>query len=78
MTGSTRLPIDIWSDVMCPWCIIGYKELETVLAGLQDEIEAEIRWRPFELNPDMAEEGEDAAGPWKRWTRSGRASTACR
>jgi len=61
MSVPARLTIDIWSDVMCPWCIIGYKELETALAGLAGEIEAEIRWRPFELNPDMPEEGEDAA-----------------
>ena len=60
MSG-TRLTIDIWSDVMCPWCIIGYKQLETALAGLHGEIEAEIRWRPFELNPDMPPEGEDQA-----------------
>ena len=58
---SAHLTIDIWSDVMCPWCIIGYKQLETALAGLQGEIEAEIRWRPFELNPDMAPGGEDSA-----------------
>lgn len=55
------LSIDIWSDVMCPWCIIGYKQLETALAELEDEIAAEIRWRPFELNPDMPPEGEDQA-----------------
>jgi len=55
------LSIDIWSDVMCPWCIIGYKQLETALAGLEGEIAAEIRWRPFELNPDMPPEGEDQA-----------------
>jgi predicted DsbA family dithiol-disulfide isomerase len=55
------LAIDIWSDVMCPWCIIGYKQLETALAGLDGEIAAEIRWRPFELNPDMPPEGEDSA-----------------
>ena len=55
------LSIDIWSDVMCPWCIIGYKQLETALAELADEVAAEIRWRPFELNPDMPPEGEDQA-----------------
>lgn len=55
------LTIDVWSDVMCPWCIIGYKQLETALAALDGEIAAEIRWRPFELNPDMAAEGEDSA-----------------
>ena len=53
--------IDIWSDVMCPWCIIGYKQLQTGLATLEGEIAAEIRWHPFELNPDMPAEGEDSA-----------------
>ncbi len=58
MTNPTRLTIDIWSDVMCPWCIIGYSQLQKGLAQLQGEIEAEIRWLPFELNPDMPPEGE--------------------
>ncbi|MGH6786925.1 MAG: DsbA family oxidoreductase [Novosphingobium sp.] len=56
-----RLTIDIWSDVMCPWCIIGYRQLQQGLAQLEGEIEAEIRWLPFELNPDMPEAGEDQA-----------------
>jgi predicted DsbA family dithiol-disulfide isomerase len=54
-----KITIDIFSDVMCPWCIIGYKQLEKGLAQLEGEIEAEVRWRPFELNPDMMPEGED-------------------
>ncbi|MDP3674876.1 MAG: DsbA family oxidoreductase [Novosphingobium sp.] len=58
---TARVTIDIWSDVMCPWCIIGYKQLHTALATLEGEIEAEIRWHPFELNPDMPPEGEDSA-----------------
>ena len=53
-----KLTIDIYSDVMCPWCIIGYRQLQTGLAQLAGEIEAEIRWLPFELNPDMPPEGE--------------------
>lgn len=52
--------IDIWSDVMCPWCVIGYKNLEAALASLEGEIEAEIRWLPFELNPNMPPEGEES------------------
>ena len=60
------LAIDIWSDVMCPWCIIGYKQLETALDTLAGEITAEIRWRPFELNPDMPAEGEDSAAHLQR------------
>lgn len=58
MTAPTRLTIDIYSDVMCPWCIIGYSQLQKGLALLDGEIEAEIRWLPFELNPDMPPEGE--------------------
>ena len=54
-----RVSIDIFSDVMCPWCVVGYKNLEKALGTLKDEIEAEIRWLPFELNPAMPEEGED-------------------
>ena len=54
-----KLKIDIVSDVMCPWCIIGYKNLETALAQLSDEFSAEISWKPFELNPDMPIEGQD-------------------
>jgi predicted DsbA family dithiol-disulfide isomerase len=51
--------IDIVSDVMCPWCVVGYKNLETALSELKDEIKAEITWHPFELNPDMPIEGQD-------------------
>lgn len=51
--------VDIISDVVCPWCFIGYRQLEKALelAGL----EADIRWHPFELNPHMEPQGEDTA-----------------
>ena len=52
------LKIEIWSDVMCPWCAIGHANLATALKALEGEIEAEIRWMPFELNPDLPEQGE--------------------
>ena len=58
MTQPARLTIDIYSDVMCPWCVIGYNQLQRGLAQLAGEIEAEVRWLPFELNPDMPPEGE--------------------
>ncbi|MFT6984277.1 MAG: putative DsbA family dithiol-disulfide isomerase [Psychromonas sp.] len=56
---SDRIKIDIVSDVVCPWCIVGYKHLEAAIneLGLQDRVE--IEWQPFELNPDMPEQGED-------------------
>jgi predicted DsbA family dithiol-disulfide isomerase len=48
--------IDIISDVVCPWCFIGKRRLEKALA-FRPELKAEITWRPFQLNPDMPEEG---------------------
>ncbi|MEQ8824843.1 MAG: DsbA family oxidoreductase [Filomicrobium sp.] len=49
--------IDIVSDVVCPWCIIGYKQLEQALA--ETDIATEIHWHPFELNPTMPADGEN-------------------
>jgi predicted DsbA family dithiol-disulfide isomerase len=54
------LHIDFVSDVVCPWCVVGLGGLETALERLKAEgIEAEVRFQPFELNPDMAPEGEN-------------------
>lgn len=54
------LHIDFVSDVVCPWCVVGLGGLETALERLKPEgITAEIAFRPFELNPDMAPEGEN-------------------
>lgn len=55
--NAAELSIDIVSDVVCPWCIVGYKQLERALS--QTGVDATIRWHPFELNPQMAQEGED-------------------
>ena len=55
----TSLQIDIVSDVMCPWCIVGYKGLESALQQLAPDVEATINWLPFELNPQMPIEGQD-------------------
>ena len=54
-----RLTIDIWSDVMCPWCLVGWGNLSQALDRLEGEIGADIRWHAFELNPDMPEDGEE-------------------
>ena len=53
------LTIDIWSDVMCPWCLVGWGNLSQALERLHGEIDAEVRWHAFELNPDMPPEGEE-------------------
>ena len=56
---TTQLKIDIVSDVSCPWCIIGYQALNTALTKLAPEINADITWQPFELNPQMPKEGQE-------------------
>ncbi len=59
MPNKAALQIDFVSDVACPWCVIGLAGLERALATLSNEIQAEITFQPFELNPQMAPEGED-------------------
>src|SRR5262249_49350365 len=51
------LRIDVISDVICPWCFIGKRRLETALAALDGSHEVGVRWLPFQLNPTMPKEG---------------------
>ena len=55
------LHIDFVSDIVCPWCVIGLKSLEAAIANAADVVTAQIHFRPFELNPGMAAEGENVA-----------------
>lgn len=54
-----QVRIDIVSDVVCPWCIVGFKQLEHALAELDSELEAEIHWHPFQINPDIPAGGKN-------------------
>jgi predicted DsbA family dithiol-disulfide isomerase len=56
-----RVAVDIWSDVVCPWCAIGYTQFAKALKELDGEIDVEVRWMPFELNPDAPAEGKNQA-----------------
>lgn len=56
---TNKIKIDIISDVVCPWCIVGYKRLEKAMQELDVKDKFEIEWNPFELNPNMEPEGED-------------------
>lgn len=49
MTERTRMVIDVVSDVVCPWCYLGKHRLQEALAGVP-EVDAEVRWRPFQLD----------------------------
>ena len=53
------MKIDFVSDVSCPWCAIGLTSLETALERLGPEVPVTLHFQPFELNPQMAPEGED-------------------
>jgi len=57
--SAASLTIDIVSDVVCPWCYIGKRKLEAALAlpGAASLPAVELRWHPFQLNPDIPAEG---------------------
>lgn len=61
MAKAAKLVIDIVSDVVCPWCIIGYKQMEAALESMGDAVDADLRWHPFELSPDTPSEGQALA-----------------
>ncbi len=51
--------IDVVSDVMCPWCYIGKKRLETALAALPADLQVHVHWRPYQLDSTLPKEGKD-------------------
>lgn len=51
-----QIEIDVVSDVVCPWCFLGMKRLDKAIASLPD-IQATVRWRPFQLDPTIPPEG---------------------
>jgi predicted DsbA family dithiol-disulfide isomerase len=54
------MKIDFVSDVACPWCAVGLYSLEKALANIGDAVSVQLHFEPFELNPAMPPEGEDA------------------
>jgi len=67
------MKIEIYSDIICPWCYIGKRRMEAGFKLLGQEFNARIVWRPFQLNPDMPPEGMNRKiyrtrkfGSWER------------
>jgi predicted DsbA family dithiol-disulfide isomerase len=58
------MKVDVYSDVVCPWCYIGERRLEKALA-LRPDLEVERRWRPFQLRPATPPRGL----PWEEFAR---------
>jgi predicted DsbA family dithiol-disulfide isomerase len=52
-----NLKIEVYSDVICPWCYVGKRRLERALQRVGDRVNVEVTWRPFQLNPTMPEQG---------------------
>ncbi|PSR52736.1 DsbA family oxidoreductase [Adhaeribacter arboris] len=57
--AKSKIKIDIISDINCPWCYLGEARLQQALTQTNDQYVAEITFKPFELNPNAAPEGED-------------------
>lgn len=56
---SKILKIDVFTDVVCPWCLVGSARLDTALAALPDEVEVVVENHPFYLDPSVPPEGVD-------------------
>lgn len=71
----SQLKIDIVSDVVCPWCAIGYKKLSEAMTQLDDQISFEVNWKPYELHPEIPKEGFDKKEYYKiKFGKSSRSS----
>ena len=73
MAIENKFLLEVVSDTICPWCYVGKRRLEAALAVIGDDLPVDIRWRPYELNPDMPREGMDRQayrsrkfGSWER------------
>ena len=53
-----KFTIDVVSDVVCPWCFVGRKRLESALA-LNPDLDVTVNWRPFQLDPTLPKQGKD-------------------
>lgn len=73
METEKKFLLEVVSDAICPWCYVGKRRLETALAAIGDELSFQVRWRPYELNPDMPCDGLERKayrvrkfGSWER------------
>ena len=56
---ATALCIDVYSDVICPWCYVGKRRLERALKEWNGSVPVKVSWKPFQLNPAMPKSGMD-------------------
>ncbi|WP_460916467.1 DsbA family protein [Plantactinospora veratri] len=63
------MQLEVWSDIVCPWCYLGKRRLETALGRFEHADEVEVVWRSFQLDPSYP---KGSPGPSRR--RCGRSS----
>lgn len=51
--------VEIYSDVVCPWCYVGKRRFERALQQMRETVKTQVAWRPFQLNPTMPKNGMD-------------------
>ena len=56
---SQERTVDVISDVICPWCYIGKRRLEAALDDVRSEMDVEVHWRPYQLDPTLPKQGKD-------------------
>ena len=64
--------LEIFSDYTCPWCYVGWARLEKALERLPSDLAVEVEWRPFEIHPEVPQEGmpvEELGYPADVWAR---------
>jgi predicted DsbA family dithiol-disulfide isomerase len=57
------MQVEVWSDVVCPWCYIGKRKLETALSRFAHADQVEVVWRSFQLDPSIPEGHTEATLP---------------
>lgn len=61
----TTLRVDVISDCVCPWCYVGKRRLEEAIRRVEDRLDVQVVWHPFQLNPELPPEGR----PWEDYAR---------
>jgi predicted DsbA family dithiol-disulfide isomerase len=72
----SKLRVDIWSDIACPWCYVGKRRLEAALAQFPGRDAVEVVWRAFELDPSAPRERDPSTSYVARLASKYRVSVA--
>lgn len=60
-----KVRVDVVSDCVCPWCYVGKRRLDEAIRQVEERLEVEVHWHPFQLNPELPPEGRE----WEAYAR---------